>query len=86
LREKKSVIKKFILTVNWSLSWSSPSYAKSILIHYPLFSLAKKAQRKKLSKKESAEEIISPSADGDKGYAPLTAPPFWKRRAKIFER
>jgi hypothetical protein len=48
----------------------------SILSIYPLFSLAKQAQRKKLGKKESAVEIISLSAESDKGYAPLTAPPF----------
>jgi hypothetical protein len=30
-----------------------------------------------------AQEEVSPSADGDKGYAPLTAPPFEKGGRKL---
>jgi hypothetical protein len=43
----------------------SPFYTKAILIHYPLFSLALEAQRKKLSKKEDAEREISRLARRD---------------------
>jgi hypothetical protein len=43
-----------------------------------LFSLAKKAQREKLGKRESAEIGISPVATGEEAYAASTAPPFEK--------
>ncbi|MCI5574229.1 MAG: hypothetical protein MR379_01450, partial [Clostridiales bacterium] len=43
----------------------------------PAFSLMKQAQRKSLAKRKR-HKGISPPAGGDKGYAPLTAPPFEK--------
>ena len=46
------------------------------------FSLATQAQRKS-SQKETPQEI-SPSADGDEGSAPSTAPPFEKGGRKLF--
>ena len=49
-----------------------------------LFSLALKAQRKKLCKKETPGEGVSPTAVGDKGRGPLTAPPFEKGGRKLF--
>ncbi len=49
-----------------------------------LFLLTKKAQKKKLSKKKSAEKQgFSPSAEGEEGYAPSTAPPFEKGGRKL---
>jgi hypothetical protein len=46
------------------------------------FSLEPEAQRKSFQKKR--QRGISPSAEGDRGSAPRTAPPFEKRRAKTF--
>ena len=50
-----------------------------------LFLLMRQAQEKELRRKRSAENV-SPSADGDKGYAPLTALAFYKRRAENFQQ
>ena len=47
------------------------------------FSLDATGAREKLTKEKRRKEI-SPSADGDKGYAPLTALAFCKRRDENF--
>jgi hypothetical protein len=46
-----------------------PFYVAICFAHHTLFSLTLSAQREKLSKRESANEEISPSADGDQRYA-----------------
>ncbi len=61
-------------------------YVKMHKFVSPLFLLTKKAQKKKLGKKKKAGEfrrLRTPSnscSAGDKGYAPLTSPPFEKRK------
>ena len=57
----------------------------TILNDYPLFSLTKEAQRKKLSKKESAERVVSLSAESDQRCARWMCGRFLsKKRRKSF--
>jgi len=44
--------------------------------------LQEKGAREKLTK-ENADRNISPSAEGEEGYAPSTAPPFEKGGRKL---
>jgi len=48
------------------------------------FSLEQRGTREKALQKENAEKRVSLSAESDKGYAPLTAVAFWKKRRKNF--
>ena len=50
---------------------------------FSAFSFARKGTKEKAWQKENAEKEISPSAEGDKGSAPLTAPPFEKGGRKL---
>ena len=54
----------------------------SHMCQFPLFLLHMQAQKKKLSKRKRRYEI-SRSAERDKGYAPLMAPPFEKGGRKL---
>ena len=62
----------------------SPFYTKPFQIAYPLFSLAVEAQRKKLSKKEHAQERFRRVRAATNAPRVGWAVAFWKKRRKNF--